>query len=102
VKHFCHDSNMHVTMYFTVIRYTIAVLNQHVEPGFPYVSDTGSYSPESCIFGQFLNIAAFISEYYREFAHQMQVVLHEKSLSTHDCYCKKCSETVTTRMKMHS
>lgn len=40
--------------------YTIAVLNEHVEPGFPYVSDTGSLPPESCIFGQLLNIAAFM------------------------------------------
>ncbi|GFG32451.1 hypothetical protein Cfor_04301, partial [Coptotermes formosanus] len=41
-------------------RYTIAVLNQHVEPGFPYISDTGTVPPESCIFGQLLNIAAFM------------------------------------------
>ncbi|KDR23378.1 DNA damage-regulated autophagy modulator protein 2, partial [Zootermopsis nevadensis] len=40
--------------------YTIAVLNEHVDPAFPYISDTGSYSPESCIFGQLVNIAAFI------------------------------------------
>lgn len=48
--------------HFSVNRYIIAVYNEHVEPGFPYISETGSFSPESCIFGQFLNVAAFISE----------------------------------------
>ncbi|XP_074660019.1 DNA damage-regulated autophagy modulator protein 1-like isoform X2 [Tubulanus polymorphus] len=41
--------------------YTIAVSLGHVEPYFPYISDTGTTSPESCIFGQFLNMSAFLS-----------------------------------------
>lgn len=44
-----------------LMTYTIAVLNEHVEPGFPYISETGSFSPESCIFGQILNVAAFLT-----------------------------------------
>lgn len=57
------NRNSTTNYFFTVNRYTIAVLNEHVDPAFPYISDTGSYSPESCIFGQLVNIAAFISEY---------------------------------------
>lgn len=40
--------------------YTIAVLNEHVEPGFPYISEAATSPPESCIFGQLVNIAAFM------------------------------------------
>ncbi|XP_042240364.1 DNA damage-regulated autophagy modulator protein 2-like [Homarus americanus] len=41
-----------------IITYTISILLKHTEPVFPYISDTGTYSPESCIFGQALNIGA--------------------------------------------
>ncbi|XP_045175798.2 DNA damage-regulated autophagy modulator protein 2-like isoform X4 [Mercenaria mercenaria] len=44
-----------------VITYSIAVGNKHVEPGFPYISDTGTRSPESCVFGQLLNIGAVLA-----------------------------------------
>lgn len=44
-------------------RYSISVLLGHTEPNFPYISDTGTYSPESCIFGQFVNIGAFLGKY---------------------------------------
>ncbi|XP_049954496.1 DNA damage-regulated autophagy modulator protein 2 isoform X2 [Schistocerca serialis cubense] len=40
--------------------YIIAVLLGHVEPDFPYISDTGTYSPESCIFGQLLNVGTLL------------------------------------------
>lgn len=40
------------------ITYIIAVSDDDVYPFFPYVSDTGTLPPESCVFGQFLNIAA--------------------------------------------
>ncbi|KAK3594034.1 hypothetical protein CHS0354_040792 [Potamilus streckersoni] len=43
-----------------IITYAIAVKYNHVEPGFPYISDTGTSPPESCIFGQLLNIGALI------------------------------------------
>ncbi|XP_069696581.1 DNA damage-regulated autophagy modulator protein 2-like isoform X2 [Periplaneta americana] len=38
----------------------MAVLNGHVEALFPYISNTGSLSPESCVFAQCTNIAAFL------------------------------------------
>ncbi|XP_012057515.1 PREDICTED: DNA damage-regulated autophagy modulator protein 1-like [Atta cephalotes] len=43
-----------------VITYTISVQWDHVVPGFPYISETGTLSPESCIFAQCLNIAALL------------------------------------------
>lgn len=43
-----------------LITYTISVQWDHVVPGFPYISETGTLSPESCIFAQFLNIAALL------------------------------------------
>ncbi|KAK2189395.1 hypothetical protein NP493_107g00017 [Ridgeia piscesae] len=44
-----------------LLTYAIAVWLQHVEADFPYISDTGTQPPESCIFGQLLNIAAVIA-----------------------------------------
>ncbi|KAJ9583728.1 hypothetical protein L9F63_021927 [Diploptera punctata] len=43
-----------------LITYSVSVWDGHVNPELPYISDTGTFSPESCIFGQFLNIAAFV------------------------------------------
>lgn len=42
------------------VTYVIAVCLDHVKPDFPYISDTGTEPPESCIFAQFINIAAFL------------------------------------------
>lgn len=42
------------------ITYLIAVFNEHVEAGFPYISDTGAIPPESCIFGQVLTFGAIL------------------------------------------
>ncbi|XP_076334751.1 DNA damage-regulated autophagy modulator protein 2-like isoform X2 [Tachypleus tridentatus] len=41
-----------------IITYVISILHRDVEVDFPYISDTGTYVPESCIFGQLLNIVA--------------------------------------------
>lgn len=41
-----------------VVTYIIAILNDDISPEFPYISDTGTKPPESCIFSQFLNICA--------------------------------------------
>nr|XP_039270431.1 DNA damage-regulated autophagy modulator protein 2-like [Styela clava] len=40
------------------ISYIISVSRGDVDPGFPYISDTGARRPESSIFGQMLNITA--------------------------------------------
>ncbi|BFZ15846.1 hypothetical protein BsWGS_18885 [Bradybaena similaris] len=43
------------------VSYIIAVVRGDVRAAFPYISDTGSERPESCIFGQFLNVVAFLA-----------------------------------------
>ncbi|XP_034984111.1 DNA damage-regulated autophagy modulator protein 1 isoform X1 [Zootoca vivipara] len=43
-----------------ILSYVIAVLEGHVEPLFPYISDTGAKPPESGIFGFMINISAFL------------------------------------------
>ncbi|XP_015111768.1 DNA damage-regulated autophagy modulator protein 2 [Diachasma alloeum] len=43
-----------------IISYIIAVSLGHVVAGFPYISDTGTVPPESCIFGQLLNMTAVL------------------------------------------
>lgn len=51
-----------------ITTYIIAVEQKHVTPYLPYISDTGAKSPESCIFGQMLNIStmlAFATMYVR-------------------------------------
>uniref|UniRef100_A0A1B6FDX0 CWH43-like N-terminal domain-containing protein n=1 Tax=Cuerna arida TaxID=1464854 RepID=A0A1B6FDX0_9HEMI len=40
--------------------YIAAVLQGHVEPEFPYISDDATYSPESCVFGQLINIGSVL------------------------------------------
>lgn len=42
------------------ITYILAVTSGHVQPAFPYISDTGTTPPESCVFGQLLNIGAVL------------------------------------------
>ncbi|XP_041367554.1 DNA damage-regulated autophagy modulator protein 2-like [Gigantopelta aegis] len=43
-----------------VITYVMAVVLGHVDPEFPYISDTGTVPPESCVFGILLGLYAFI------------------------------------------
>lgn len=45
-------------------RYIIAVCNDHVEAAFPYISDTGSLSPESCIFGELINLGCVLCKFF--------------------------------------
>lgn len=47
---------------FVFCSYIIAVLLGHVEAEFPYISDAATYAPESCIFAQFINMIAMLSE----------------------------------------
>lgn len=36
-------------------RYIASIVQNHVVPDVPYISDAATYSPESCIFGQLIN-----------------------------------------------
>lgn len=44
-----------------ILSYILAVLKKDVNAYFPYISDTGTKVPESCVFGQLLNMASAIS-----------------------------------------
>uniref|UniRef100_A0AC35FB31 Uncharacterized protein n=1 Tax=Panagrolaimus sp. PS1159 TaxID=55785 RepID=A0AC35FB31_9BILA len=41
-----------------IIGYIIAVSNGYENAWFSYISDGGTHPPESCIFGQLLNLSA--------------------------------------------
>jgi len=43
------------------LTYAIAVALNHTELDWPYISDTGTRPPESCIFGQLVNIGALFA-----------------------------------------
>ncbi|GFS01538.1 DNA damage-regulated autophagy modulator protein 2 [Elysia marginata] len=44
-----------------ILCYVWSVTREDVSPAFPFISDTGANSPESCLFAQMLNISAFLS-----------------------------------------
>lgn len=43
-----------------ICTYIAAVIQGHVVPDVPYISDAATYSPESCVFGQFINIGCVL------------------------------------------
>lgn len=45
-------------------RYIAAILQGHVVPAIPYISDAATYSPESCVFGQFINIGCVLCKLF--------------------------------------
>ncbi|KAG5677837.1 hypothetical protein PVAND_007559 [Polypedilum vanderplanki] len=57
-----------------LVTYIASILQNHVVPDVPYISDSATYSPESCIFGQLINTGCVllgITIYirYRQIAH---------------------------------
>ncbi len=44
------------------LRYGIAVSENHVDSVWPFISNTGTFAPESCVFGLFLNTGALLGE----------------------------------------
>ena len=59
-----------MTFYF--YSYIVSVNDNHVTPGFPYISDTGGKPPESCIFALVCSISGIIGNHYiyiRMFMH---------------------------------
>lgn len=40
---------------FVIYSYIASIVQYHVVPDVPYISDSATYSPESCIFGQLIN-----------------------------------------------
>ncbi|KAK5650441.1 hypothetical protein RI129_001470 [Pyrocoelia pectoralis] len=43
-----------------IVTYSISVGKKHAYKIFPYISDTGTYPPESCIFGQLINLGTLL------------------------------------------
>lgn len=43
-----------------ICTYIAAILQGHVVPDIPYISDAATYSPESCVFGQLVNIGSVL------------------------------------------
>jgi len=65
-----------------LVSYILAVANNHVDAFLPYISDTGTLPPESCVFGQLLNLSAIflvLSAYLRHrqiveyYGHRLQM-----------------------------
>ncbi|MGH0137610.1 UNVERIFIED_CONTAM: hypothetical protein FKN15_020294 [Acipenser sinensis] len=45
-----------------IVSYITALLERHVDPVFPYISDTGTEPPESGIFGVMITLASFLGK----------------------------------------
>lgn len=43
-----------------ICTYIAAIVQGHVVPAVPYISDAATYSPESCVFGQLINIGCVL------------------------------------------
>lgn len=43
-----------------ICTYITAIIEGHVVPAVPYISDAATYSPESCVFGQLINIGCVL------------------------------------------
>lgn len=57
------------------IGYGLAVANDHANAWFSYISDGGAHPPESCIFGQLLNLSAMFVALTVYLRH-LQIVCH--------------------------
>lgn len=66
-------------------RYIVAILEGHVVPNVPYISDAATYSPESCIFGQLINMGAVLLglTIYIRFRQVKEILLMQPDLGDH-------------------
>lgn len=72
-----------VTILVTIsVSYGISVKLGHVPLAFPYISETGTYEPESCLFGFGMNIASFL---YLVAVYLRYRELHEYRAMSPDC-----------------
>ncbi|KAH9421119.1 DNA damage-regulated autophagy modulator protein 2-like [Dermatophagoides pteronyssinus] len=71
-----------------IISYIIAICLGHVEPVFPYISDTGTHVPESNIFAQALNmVAALVAiTIYMRFKHVEQYYRDDLTLTSNKIF----------------
>ncbi|XP_022910665.1 DNA damage-regulated autophagy modulator protein 2 isoform X2 [Onthophagus taurus] len=68
-----------------IITYIIAVITEDVPPIWPYISDTGTFPPEACIFGQLLNTGSIL----------MAMVIYLRYRQVAEISAIKSIETVT-------
>lgn len=64
--------------------YIAAILQGHVVPTVPYISDAATYSPESCVFGQLINIGCVLLGIvvYIRYRQIQQLIYHHVELTT--------------------
>lgn len=63
-----------------IVSYFIAYGDGHIFPIWPYISDTGARSPESCYFGQLLNMSAMLAIIFGFLRYQMLESYFEQAL----------------------
>ncbi|XP_051885804.1 DNA damage-regulated autophagy modulator protein 1 isoform X2 [Pristis pectinata] len=68
-----------------IISFIIAVCNGHVVPFVPFISDTGTIPPESCVFGIMINFSAFLGAFTMSVRYKMLQTLNEANPSISSC-----------------
>ncbi|XP_074650950.1 DNA damage-regulated autophagy modulator protein 2-like [Tubulanus polymorphus] len=69
-----------LTLLSLITAYTISFLKGHIKRQFPYISETGASSPESCIFGELWNtIAVLLGIFYYFISKQVSAYFSEVS-----------------------
>lgn len=65
-----------------ICTYIAAVIQGHVVPDIPYISDAATYSPESCIFGQLINIGSVLLgiTIYIRYRQILQLISHHPEI----------------------
>lgn len=65
-----------------ICTYIAAILEGHVVPDVPYISDAATYSPESCVFGQLINIGCVLLGIVVYIRHRQieQLIFHHPEL----------------------
>ncbi|XP_031332635.1 DNA damage-regulated autophagy modulator protein 2-like [Photinus pyralis] len=76
-------------LFTLIITYSISVGKKHAYKIFPYVSDTGTYSPESCIFSQLINLGTLIMLLNMYLRYRQVELVSE----LHDTDCSKLNRT---------
>lgn len=64
--YFLISTNVTYSIFCTLFtyRYIAAILEGHVVPAVPYISDAATYSPESCVFGQLINLGSVLCVHF--------------------------------------
>ncbi|CAH8479050.1 unnamed protein product [Heterobilharzia americana] len=72
------------------ISYIISASDHHISILFPYISDTGALPPESCVFGQLLNICSFLCLIcvYSWYLYECDVILAHVGPQSHIIFAR--------------